>query len=95
MAALIHVHRPASGRRRRILWCPVDERHTECVVSVYEWYSPIVTCVRCGESWSDGELRQRPFQRGWRRDAQRAAQVLWDDATYGEFPTPDEMRGDS
>lgn len=87
----LHINRPRSWTRRRIVFCPVDGRRTECVVTQYLWYSPRAQCARCGESWSDGEMAPRPFARGWRRQAQARARAKWDAATHGEFPTLSEM----
>lgn len=25
-----------------------------------------LTCLRCGDSWKGSEMRERPFERGWR-----------------------------
>lgn len=90
----LHIYRPRSWTRRRILYCPVDGRRTECVVTVYVWHDPRVECARCGESWSGGEMTPRPLQRGWRGEAQRRARARWDEATYGEFPSLEEMDPD-
>lgn len=87
----LHIYRPRSWSRRRILRCPVDERLTECVVTVFVWHDPIVRCARCGESWSGGYMAERPFARGWRKEAQSKARKAWDEATYGPFPTLAEM----
>lgn len=42
------------------------------------YYAPIVYCVDCGDSWSDGELGERPFARGWRKRAIERNQRMWD-----------------
>lgn len=36
------------------------------VASFQEWYGWLVTCLRCGEQWEDGEVLPRPCERGWR-----------------------------
>jgi hypothetical protein len=87
----LHINRPRSWTRRRILFCPVDGRRTECVVTVYLWYSPQIACARCGESWSDGQMFERPFARGWRKQAQARVRKLWDGTQYGPFPPLSEM----
>lgn len=87
----VHIHRPKSWTRRRILRCPVDERMTECVVTVFVWYDPIVECARCGESWSGGEMQERPFRRGWRKRQQAEVRAKWVKAPHGPFPTLAEM----
>lgn len=90
-APTVHIHQPRGWWRRRILYCPVDGRRTECVVTAYLWYDPEVVCARCGEGWSDGQRDPRPFVRGWRPKAQERARRMWDEAPYGNFPTPAEM----
>jgi hypothetical protein len=56
------------------------------------WYAPTIYCCRCGDSWDAEEGRhERPFARGWRRDAVRCARQLWDQATYGPPPTVEQM----
>lgn len=91
MSDYVHIYRPQSWTRRRILFCPVDGRRTECVVTVYVWHDPRVQCAHCGEGWEGGVMFARPFARGWRKEAQRRVRKLWDEATYGEFPTLREM----
>jgi hypothetical protein len=34
----------------------------------------------CGDAWEDGELRPRPFKRGWRKEAQERFERAWDAA---------------
>jgi hypothetical protein len=74
-----------------MLHCPIDGRITECVVTVYVWYDPTVQCARCGESWSGGQMAERPFARGWRAKQQRRVRALWDETPHGPFPSLAEM----
>ena len=70
--------------RRRILYCPICERRTRHVIQdegAESYYSPIIRCVRCGDMWSDGELLQRPFRRGWRQERIARAKQLWAEAS--------------
>jgi hypothetical protein len=39
----------------------------------YEWYGPTWTCLRCGDSWNEDGRAERPFRRGWRKEAIRSA----------------------
>lgn len=87
----VHIYRPTSWSRRRIVFCPVDGRRTECVVTTYLWHEPRVQCVRCGEGWAGGVMFERPFARGWRKQAQARARALWDATPYGPFPSLSEM----
>lgn len=44
------------------------------------YYAPEETCTNCGDSWCEGSLQERPFQRGWRQEAINRAVKLWDRA---------------
>jgi hypothetical protein len=63
---------------RRVLHCITCKRRRR-VVSLERslWYAPILTCLGCGDSWSDGELLERPFARGWRAKAMAKAKADW------------------
>lgn len=71
-------NRPA---RRRVLACPTEGVRRR-MVQVFggAWYSDRVTCLGCGDSWSDGERGYRPFARGWRQKAKAEARAYWDAA---------------
>lgn len=77
--------------RKRYLRCPMCECITEMVRRFDGWYGTSSMCCRCGDSWSDGELHERPFARGWRARAIRQHRALWDIATHGPDPTFEEM----
>lgn len=77
--------------RKRYLRCPMCECTTETVTRDDGWYGRVVMCCRCGDSWSDGELHERPFARGWRQRAIAKHRSLWDLATHGPDPTFEEM----
>lgn len=79
------------GYRKRYWRCPMCECRTETVVIYELWHGMTVRCCRCGDGWSDGQLFTRAFYRYWRRDAQRRARQLWDQATHGPFPTLHEL----
>lgn len=47
---------PNCGKRRMLLeW--------------FEWYPPILSCLNCGDRWSEDGRQERPFMRGWREQA--------------------------
>jgi len=70
--------RAPTAARRRILACPICKKRTRFIETFGGlWYAPVLTCCRCGDSWSDGDLGYRPFARGWRKDAIRKAQEVW------------------
>ena len=49
------------------VFCPTCRPFRVAAVAAFqEWYGWFVTCLRCGESWEDGEMLPRPFMRGWR-----------------------------
>lgn len=77
--------------RKRYLRCPVCECTTEMVTRNDGWYGLVAMCCRCGDSWSGGELRERPFARGWRKRAVARHRRLWDQATHGPDPTFEEL----
>jgi len=88
----ITICRPDNRFLRRRYWrCPIDECITEQVVRYEAWYGPTVWCCKCGDSWGEGGLHERPFARNWRRDAVRKARRLWDSATYGPPPSFEEL----
>lgn len=39
------------------------------LVETFEWYDPLISCLKCGDQWSGGERLARPFARGWRERA--------------------------
>lgn len=77
--------------RKRYIRCPCCQCTTEMVVRYEAYYGLTTYCCRCGDSWQDGEMFPRPFQRGWRKAAIRRYRKLWDQATHGAAPTLQEM----
>lgn len=67
--------------RRRILTC-WNCKTKRRVVQIYQglWYADHFYCCHCGDGWGDGETMPRPFQRGWRDRAIKAAREYWDRA---------------
>jgi hypothetical protein len=57
----------AESVQRKIHYCPTCKSTRAMCVSIYEWYGAFVTCLNCGEQWSDGEQLDRPFEPGWRK----------------------------
>lgn len=81
--------------RRRILWCPFEQRHQEMVVRFETWYDPTLFCCGCGDSWTGSWMTPRPWKRNWRPENVRRYRSLWDRATYGPPPLPDVSWVDS
>lgn len=63
---------------RRISKCPTCKcRRRIAGVDRGLWYGIIWTCCACGDSWGDGEMLERPFRRGWRKEAIADARETW------------------
>lgn len=74
---------PPGVYRRRILYCPVCERRRRFIERWDgAWYGTTQYCA-CGDRWQDGELAPRPFERGWRKEAQDHFRAMWDNAASG------------
>lgn len=58
--------------------CPTCDRPRRMLGQHQEWYGTTWTCAGCGDQWSgDGELFERPFAPGWRKQrVERARRVL-------------------
>jgi len=54
-------------------YCSNCKKNRFFVAFYQEWYGWDSTCLKCGDSWADGERRERPFMRGWRAKAIEAA----------------------
>jgi len=80
MTAVV-ICRPPSFPIRRILTCPTEGRRRRMAGRDHgPFYGPMLTCLGCGDSWSCGERLERPFRRGWRKDAVTEAQQAWVEA---------------
>lgn len=58
--------------------CPCCNRLAPFAGFSQEWYGPTWTCLRCGDSFADGERLPRPFARGWRKANIWRARHYWD-----------------
>lgn len=70
-------------RRDTLLGCPVCKIEDAPVVRYVAgspYYGDRFTCTCCGDSWSEGELAERPFLRAWRQEAIRKAVADWEAA---------------
>jgi hypothetical protein len=84
----VTVCRPPRIVYRAITYCPTCRGRRRTVVRLALWYDPVVTCCGCGDSWAGGELVERPFMRGWRKQAVERAVRDWADAV----PKRDALR---
>ena len=56
------------GRHR--IACPTCRCETDFLTAFGgPYYGDILTCIECGDAWSDGERLERPFRPRWRQDA--------------------------
>lgn len=62
---------------RRIAHCPTCKRRRRFAGLDAVWYGTLWTCCGCGDRWEDGEMLERPFQRGWRTRSIARAREVW------------------
>lgn len=80
MGGVIVCGPPRGVYRRAIRQCPICKRRRRAIVRWDgAWYGTTDYCA-CGDSWQDGELGYRPFQKGWRKKAQERFRAMWDNA---------------
>lgn len=76
--SLVHIHAPqASMRHLGRIFCPNCKKRSFAASWFTEWYGWDSTCLRCGDSWQDGAMCDRPFMRGWRKKSIAAAIARW------------------
>lgn len=66
---------------RSVRHCPTENRRRRMLVVAFVWYPPTITCLGCGDAWSEGGHLVRPFARAWRRAATARARTQWTAAT--------------
>jgi hypothetical protein len=71
--------RPESFPIRRVLRCPTENRRRRMAGHLALWYGATITCLGCGDSWTDGEMHPRPFRPRWREDAIARGRKAWDE----------------
>ena len=78
----VHPHIHINWTRYSETWCAVNdcptcERPRRMLGQFQEYYGTTWTCAGCGDQWQDGEMLERPFCPGWRKDnIQRARKTL-------------------
>jgi hypothetical protein len=77
--------------RKEVRYCPMDMCKTEMAVRYEAYYGVTAMCCKCGDAWTDGELHERPFARGWRKQAVKEHRRVWDRASHGKPPTFEEL----
>lgn len=74
----IHIYQIKYDQTKCVIsFCPNCECRRKMLAQFAEWHGWTVTCAHCGDRWEDGELVERPFERGWRKkSADRAKAIL-------------------
>ncbi|WP_329308384.1 hypothetical protein [Streptomyces microflavus] len=72
--------RPSAFPIRRITSCPTCKQRRRMAGRDALWYGPTLTCCTCGDSWTCGEMHDRPFRRAWRTEAAAKARRTWTEA---------------
>jgi hypothetical protein len=80
---------PAAYLSRHIRYCHTCKQRRRFAGRDTPWYGCTLTCCACGDSWTQGERHQRPFRRGWRKDAIARARRTWAEAAA--FTTIDHI----
>lgn len=60
--------------------CPVCGSDQRMAGFLQLWYGQTITCLGCGDMWTDGEMHPRPFKPRWRAENTAKAQQWWDEA---------------
>ncbi|MCW2899777.1 MAG: hypothetical protein JWO67_2042 [Streptosporangiaceae bacterium] len=82
----LQINRPDTIAVRRVTHCPTCEQDRRFSGEAAFWYSPIWTCLGCGDAWGDGERMERPFKPRWRQENRRRAAETWDRAVSLSSP---------
>lgn len=72
--------RPASFPVRCTAHCPTCGSEQRMAGHLQLWYGQTITCLGCGDMWTDGEMHPRPFKPRWRAENKAAALRWWDEA---------------
>lgn len=72
--------RPETFPVRRTVHCPTCNSEQRMAGYLAIWYGQTLTCLNCGDMWTDGEMHPRPFKPRWRKENIAAAQKWWDEA---------------
>lgn len=59
-----------------VLHCPTCDRLRRFSAQFQEWYGWTKVCAGCGDMWSDGEMHERPFCPGWRKQNREYARKV-------------------
>lgn len=74
----VHINAPPAVERKIVTThCPTCKRSRRMLGWLYEWYGWTLTCLGCGDRWTEGEMHERPFRRGWRAQSKASAKARW------------------
>lgn len=65
-----------SETRCIVIDCPTCERQRRASAQFQEWYGWHTICAGCGDSWTDGEMHERPFAPRWRNHSRAIARSI-------------------
>lgn len=66
---IIHIcYARKDKEKANVSYCPTCKKRRRFYSWFQEWYGWTSTCTGCGEKWSDGEMHDRPFSPGWRKE---------------------------
>lgn len=71
------VCRAVSAAIRRVLLCPTCAQRRRMAGHLALWYGATLTCLGCGDTWTDGEMHPLPFKPRWREENIAAAREAW------------------
>lgn len=88
MSAPVHINfTQFSVEAVRVVKCPTCERRRRMLFQFQEWYGGTFTCTGCGDRWTDGQMHERPFRRGWRGKQIAGAKKRIHELRVGGSPT--------
>ena len=74
----LHIHAPQPTEKRIVRTeCPTCERRTYFVDFFTPYYGWVMTCLKCGDKWEDGERLPRPFKPRWRAESKARAKARY------------------
>lgn len=73
----VHINRPPALYVATEADCPTCGTRERFAGYDQPWYGPTLTCLGCGDRFSDGERLPRPFKPRWRRESIAEAEQWW------------------
>lgn len=57
--------------------CPTCKKRKFFVAFFQDYYGWDETCLGCGDGWQDGAMKERPFERAWRKRRIKEAKATY------------------